>query len=230
MSDGPSHDQLLRALGQLAREQRREKTPPAELLEPPSEAIKERVVAQAIATLGAHAEKPAGHGTARAVAPGSARRPRWWLWLPMPLALAAGLAFWLRTGPAALPSYAMETGGGAAAYRAGGRPDAGDPMLVAAGAPIEIRLRPAVDSTQAVAARAFWVSGSEVRVWQVATATSPGGAVRMRGAGERPFGTGAGELVAVIAAAGALPATISAAVLASPPAGWQVFRRAVRWP
>ena len=222
-----SDDRLLFALGELAREQRQEKTPPSQLLAPPGDAVKERIVAQAIAAAAVH---PTGEveRVAALASPRTRPRPRRWLWLGAPAALAAGVALWLHQGggTGSLPKYAMEVSGGVAEYRGGAAAD-DQPLVIEAGSAVEIRLRPAVDSAQPVVARAFWVRGNEVRPWAAQVATSPQGAVRMRGPGERPFGAGNGELVSVVAAA--VPGDVSAAVLAAPPSGWQLFRRRVRW-
>jgi hypothetical protein len=224
-----SDDRLLSALGQLAREQRKEKTPPAELLSPPSQTAKDRIVAQALSAMATRPSEEQGSPKTAAAAPApTRRRGRRWLWLGAPVAMAAALALWLRVGtpPEMLPRYAMETSGGTAAYR-GAAPDAEAPLAIAAGSTVEVRLRPEVDATQTVAARGFWVKGSDVRPWSALVETSSGGAVRMRGPGEQPFGPGDGELVTVVAAQ--VPADVTAATLASPPAGWQVLRRRVSW-
>jgi hypothetical protein len=228
-----SDDRLLLALGQLAREQRHEEEPPPELLAPPSEDAKDRIVAQALASIVAEAsddEAELAAVRAQTQPPPPRQRRRWWLWIGTPVALAAGVTFWFYgRATDALPRYAMEISGGAAAYRAA-QAVSDEPLVIEAGSSVEIRLRPETDSAQPIAVRAFWVKGHAVRAWSAEMALSPHGAVRLRGPGEQPLGAGEGEIVAVVAPSGALAGDISTVELTSPPAGWQLFRRRVRWP
>jgi hypothetical protein len=224
-------DRLLRALGQLAREQEAQQ-PPADLLRPPAPAAQERVVGAVLAQL-AGAAAPAAPAIAPPAAVPAARRRRWrWtLGLLVPLAAAAaGVVLWMRADPgAALPAYAMTVAGGVAEYRAAGAGDDGKPLALAAGAPLEVVLRPAIPARGTPGLRLFWVRGGQVRRWAVEPQRSPEGALRVRAPAEAPFGPGPGELVAIVARPDLLPDAIAVEALAAPADGWQILRRPVDW-
>jgi hypothetical protein len=216
MSNEPG-DSLLRKLGQLAREQDGE-APPAELLSAHGDAARARIVERA---LGALAPAP------RAVRARS--RKRLFFAFALPLAGAAALLVLVpraRPPGAPLPAYALEVSGGVAEVR--GTPPAG-PLLLEAGARVELRLRPQHPIDGAADARLFWRAGRDLRRWPVRAQMSPEGVLRVIAPAESPFGPGDGEIIAVVARPDTLPEQTDLATLEAGRAGWQILRWPVRW-
>lgn len=230
-----SDDRMLEALAGLAREQQGDE-PPAELLAPPADHVKARIVDDALLALGGAplAAPTQARAPVAADPPGLLRRLRWLFAVGVPVAAAAAAVVLLAPGgdrAPALPRYAMEIRGGVAELRSGAGTPAEAPLVLAPGSSVELVLRPATAATGDVEARVFWVQGGQARRWNAQVQRSDEGAFLVRGPAERPFGPGPGadegELVAVVARPGSLPD--EAGVTGTPRPGWQVFRRAVSW-
>jgi hypothetical protein len=218
-NDSLPGDSLLRKLGQLAREQDTEAPP--ELLSAHAEAARTRIAESALGAL-------APQRVVR-VKP----RKRYFFAFVLPLAGAAALLLLVprvkRTPGAPLPPYAIEVSGGVAEVRA--TPAAGGPLVLDAGARVELRLRPArpVSEKGAADARLFWRSGRDLRRWPVRAQISNEGVLRVIAAAESPFGAGEGELIAVVARPDALPDQVDLATLDAGRPDWQILRWPVRW-
>jgi hypothetical protein len=223
-------DRLLKALGQLAREQDATAEPPRELLSPPSPDVVAQIATRGLASLDKSAPAPATGTAVTSIDAARARRKRW-TWTAAvagPLALAASALLYVNSerGPA-LPAYSISITGGLAEQRssAGTAPA----LLLEPGAPVEIVLRPQAPTSESLDAHLYWVQGDRVQRWPVEAERSPEGALRLRGRALSPFGPGDGQLTAVIAPAGSLPATATARDLTSPRKAWQVFHHPVHW-
>jgi hypothetical protein len=225
-------DRLLETLGALAREQESEAAP-AELLRPLDPERRERLVDQTLAGLAATpGERTSPRSPAEVGPPTPIRRRlgRWLAGFTVPLAVTAGVLLWLRAP--ALPSYLAAVTGGVAELR--GPPAASDPLTpvrLAPGAPLEIVLRPETAVRGgSPEARVFFVRDDRFAPWRPAIADhAASGAFLFRGLVESPFGPGPGEMVMVVAPAGALAAVVDAKLLRTPPARWRVVRQSVRW-
>lgn len=229
-----SDERLLRALGQLAREQAAVPVP-SELVTPPDPAVKDRIVTRGLADLAAHAPvtEAAGITPITAARKAGVGRRRWLAGAGGSLALAACALLWASRQQgegtsAALPAYSLSLAGGIAEQRSAGGAGAA-PLVLESGARVEVLLRPASATGEDLGARFFWVKDGRIRLWAITPERSPEGALRATGRPAAPFGAGAGELVAVVARQGALPDGLTTQQLASPPRGWQLLRHPVRW-
>jgi hypothetical protein len=242
MSQGD--DRLLKALGHLAREQAREAVPTALVGEPSGEG-EARAAERALAALGVKAatDVSAEHAVRGMRPPALARpqpsfwdrlRQRWAVAVAIP-SLAALALFLVRSlgggGAGALPAYGLEALGGVAETR-GPERAAAEPLRLAPGAPVELRLRPAeAISGGRVDARAYWVKDGRAQLVAGVAEHAEGGAIRIRARAQAPFGAGAGEIVAVVGRPEALPGAeaTEAAALVKAPEGAQVLRQPVLW-
>jgi hypothetical protein len=214
MSEG---DRLLKALGALAREQEQEAAPD---LPQPSPSDVERIVAFAV--------------DPRPPTPISSRR-RGKTLLPIvlvPVALAATWLLWARGNRSPLPEYVATLTGGVAPDR-GTRdvpPSRLEPIVLEAGAAVQVVLQPATEVAGPVEARAFWSREGKIRPWTAAIVeTSETGSLRLRGPAESPFGPGEGELILLVGRKGQLPGSIEADEVRRPPPAWRLLRQPVRW-
>jgi hypothetical protein len=221
-------DGLLKSLAAVAREQQAA-TVPAELGRP-DPARQEQLVEVVVAATTARQAPP---GPARQMTiPPRRRLGRWLAGLALPVAVAAGVAIWMRgTGPE-LPSYVASVTGGVSERR--GAVPGGATLVLDAGTPVQVIVRPAVVTSAVVEARAFWVrqeqAEPQAQVWAGARIErSPTGSFLVSGPAERPFGPGPGSLVVVVAPAGELGAVIEPATLQHPPARWRVMRHPLVW-
>jgi ferric-dicitrate binding protein FerR (iron transport regulator) len=227
-----SDDRLLRALGKLSQAQK--EAPVPEALTSPSPAAEARAAERALAALGveaAPAPRPAAPSATESLWQRLRRR---WLVAAVP-ALAGAMALlllWPRGGGEGLPGYALEARGGVAETRGEPAPGAGAPLVLEPGSRLELRLRPDQRVSGEVSARFYWVKDGRARRWAVDPEAAPGGAMRVIGAADRPFGPGEGEIVALVGRPQALPTAdvLDAASLAAPAPGVRVLRWPIRWP
>jgi hypothetical protein len=212
-------DRLLKSLGALAREQEAA-TVPANLAQPPTIDAVENLIATTLASPAATATPPRRRR----------RRSLLTLWgaLILPAALASVWLMW-SPGQAPLPSYQATITGGVAEVRSSSPASPGR-VVIAAGVPVEVALRPRDAVAGRLEVRAFWRRQDEVQPWSsVAVERSERGSVRLRGTGQRPFGSGEGELVLVVGRAGTVPASVPAHELSAPPPQWRVVSTPVTW-
>jgi hypothetical protein len=241
MSQGD--DRLLKTLGNLARDQGREAVPTALVGEPTVEG-EARAAERALAALGLQAatDVSAEHAVRRIPPPALAARPqpsfwerlrqRWAIAVAIPSLAVLGL-FVMRSlggGAGTLPAYGLEALGGVAETRGPAHP-AAEPLRLAPGAPVELRLRPAETVSGPVDVRVYWVKDGRAQRLAGVAEHADGGAIRIRARAQAPFGPGAGELIAIVGRPDGLPAADSgdAAALAKAAAGTQLLRQAVIW-
>jgi hypothetical protein len=129
-----------------------------------------------------------------------------------------------------LPAYVMNIAGGKVELRSTAPGEAYvAPVVLEGEARLEVVVRPEREVTERVDIRLFWVKGDGVRAWQITGEPGRFSDLRYRGSAERPFGAGEGELVAVVSAAGDIPAEPPVAWLRAPPPHWRVPRQNVLW-
>lgn len=142
----------------------------------------------------------------------------------LPIAAAAGVAFWLmQSSVAPLAAYNMVASGGVATQRGEAREPSA--LRVQEGARIELILRPAVSVGRDVVAYAFHASPA-LRHWPAETEISDDGAVRLVGSAT-PL-VGSNELVVVIGRSTVLSSVAEAesrAQRGESGRGWQVLRQ-----
>jgi hypothetical protein len=191
-----SNDDLLRALGRLSvRQAEEDERPlPPELVGPPSLATRQHLADQALAAL-ATTGGPRNREPRRWFQRLDARRTLLLATPALGAAAAAALIFTRGRGGAPLPAYTMSLTGGVASLR-GDAPAGGEPLPLAEGSRVELRLRPEHPiAAGGVEVQLYWSrAGQQVR-WTATTEMSDQGAVRVIGPAPRPFGAGDGELV-----------------------------------
>jgi hypothetical protein len=123
-------------------------------------------------------------------------------------AAAAALIFTRGRGGAPLPAYTMSLTGGVASLR-GDAPAGAEPLQLAEGSRVELRLRPEHPvAAGGVEVQLYWSrAGQQVR-WTATTEISDQGAVRVIGPAPRPLGAGDGELVVLIGRPGSSRQTL----------------------
>jgi hypothetical protein len=162
-----------------------------------------------------------------------------------PVVAGAGVAWWrithrppaappVRPAPrdrsdvAPLPPYIMGIAIGVFDKEA---PPPGEipPVLVSPESRLEIVVRPEHPISEQPAVKLFWVMATRAAVYRpsVERASST---LRYRDKGQRPFGPGRGDLVAIVSPVPDIPDDIETAWLDKPPRHWQVRRQAVKWP
>ena len=105
----------------------------------------------------------------------------------------------------------------------------GPPLIVSPGEPLEIVVRPESAVTEKVTVRLFWRKQDRLRRWRPPYERGPHSTYRYRGPGERPFGRGPGQIVAVVSPVEDVPDDPPAHWLAAPPKHWRILRQSVRW-
>jgi hypothetical protein len=123
------------------------------------------------------------------------------------IALAAGVALFLRTPAAGLPAYELSVAGGDKAMRAAGG-DSDEVLRLAPGSSLDVVARPSRTVTGNVEARAFALQGDRLHPLVTPLQRSGDGAFRLQGTRASLFpGVGPGrlDLIIGIAEAGAIP-------------------------
>lgn len=210
-------DEILRALGKLAKDQQGEAPPELdELLRPLDGSAQERMAQRALSVLGT----PAG---AKVLSPAGGWRRVARIALPLAASLALVVMMTRRSSEARLPPYQMTVSGGIQELRAGSEVDRLGPT-----AKLDILLRPSTRVEGDVAARLFVIEQGRAREWKAAFEVSPDGAIRISalGADLVPVASPELEVVAVVARPTQLP---KPSELADASGGRQLFRRTVRW-
>jgi hypothetical protein len=131
-----------------------------------------------------------------------------------------------RTDLAPLPVYTLNLAGGVL-------DPSSDPAalrLLVDSRMVEIAVRPISEVKQPVEVAVLWVMGRQTARWRAPFELGPASTFRWRGSGERPFGSGQGEMVVVLSPAADIPDQVPAAWLTSPPHHWRVLHQPVRWP
>jgi hypothetical protein len=193
-----SNDDLLRALGRLsARQAEEDERPlPPELVGPPSLATRQHLADQALAlaTTGGPRDRSPRRWFQRLYA----RRTLLLATPALGAAAAATLVFTRGRRGAPLPAYTMALTGGVASLR-GDAPAGAEPLPMAEGSRVELRLRPEHPiAAGSLEVQLYWSrAGQQVR-WAATPEISAQGAVRVIGLAPRPFGAGDGELVVLI--------------------------------
>ncbi|MBI4511950.1 MAG: hypothetical protein HY698_20120 [Deltaproteobacteria bacterium] len=201
-------DQLLKALGQLAREQRAMEEPSVTSL---SDTAKDKLAARLLAEVrrGSQNPGPTGH-----VIPSRTKAIRASM-LGVPLAMAAALALWLttteRASLAPLPNYEMVASGGARDFRSGEPSRGEEPIVLVPGTRLDLHLRPATPVVGRISTRVHAVQNGQAREIGVQEQVSDEGAVRISVPAEAIPNPGEWEVVVVLGRAGAVPETLAAA-------------------
>ncbi|MEJ7732505.1 MAG: hypothetical protein WKG00_25280 [Polyangiaceae bacterium] len=125
------------------------------------------------------------------------------------IALAAGVALFLRTPAAGLPAYELTVAGGDKTMRAaGGDSDSDEVLRLAPGSSLDVVARPSRTVTGSVEARAFALQGDRLHPLVTPLRRSGDGAFRLQGTRAALFpGVAPGrlDLIIGIAEAGAIP-------------------------
>jgi hypothetical protein len=134
-----------------------------------------------------------------------------------------------RTDVPALPPYIMGIAIGVFDKTA---PPPGEipPVIVSPDSRLEIVVRPEHPITEQPAVKLFWVMGGRAAVYRASFERASSSTLRYRDSGQRPFGAGRGDLVAIISPVPDIPDDIDTAWLDRPPRHWQVRRQGVKWP
>jgi hypothetical protein len=135
-----------------------------------------------------------------------------------------------RTDVMVLPPYVINVAYGAVDLSTdAGVEGNGPPLVVSSGDVIEIVVRPERAFTEPVTVRVYWNKGDRMKRWRPSLEKGPHSTYRYRGLGERPFGRGRGQIVAVVSPVADVPDDLPVSWVQKPPRHWAVVRQNVVW-
>lgn len=194
------NDDLLEALGRVAREERAEANREVDRAPPLPEGLRERMVSGALTEIGV-SSAPSSRRARRAI-------------LASGLALAAAIALWAGARHETLPGYTLSVRGGTTEWRTTTEDASADRVEVRADGSVEILVRPEAPPSRSVQARAFAVR-DDATTRDLPVEVSTQGVARVAGRVDALLGTTTSrsewQVVVVIGPAGEVPATVGEA-------------------